>query len=87
MHYGSLHRILAQDGVCLRAQGRVSESAALAFTISGSDADCDVRTYSASNLPVGASGLYGMKKPHLQKMRMSSGGFAIEPEILQTTSI
>jgi glycosyltransferase involved in cell wall biosynthesis len=28
-----------------------------------------------------ATGLYGMKKRHLQKMRISSRGFAIEPEI------
>jgi glycosyltransferase involved in cell wall biosynthesis len=28
-----------------------------------------------------STGLYGMKKRHLQKMRISSNGFAIEPEI------
>ena len=28
-----------------------------------------------------ATGMYGMKKRHLQKMRISSRGFAIEPEI------
>ena len=28
-----------------------------------------------------ATGLYGMKKRHLQEMRISSSGFAIEPEI------
>jgi hypothetical protein len=28
-----------------------------------------------------ATGLYGMKKRHLRKMRITSTGFAIEPEI------
>jgi glycosyltransferase involved in cell wall biosynthesis len=33
-----------------------------------------------------ATGLYGMKKRHLQKMKISSGGFAIEPEIAAKAS-